>query len=160
MQTNIVNFLRKNTNKKQSVRTLLAEKAGKATNTIYRNINELELYNAASLLRYWQAMVDICHELDIEESKIPNLNDLLSTYGEILYFLNHITTEDQIEMLIDTHREAILKIITFYQSRKKLITANEDDLLKQLASHPTIIEAFAQSEQQQKKVILERMKKK
>ncbi|MGY3190388.1 hypothetical protein [Lysinibacillus sp. TE18511] len=160
LQKNIVGFLQENTHKKHSTKTLLAERAGKAANTIYKNINELELYNASSLLRYWMAMVDVCRELDVEESKIPSLNDLLSTYREILYFLNHITTEDQIEILIDTHREAILKIITFYHPRKKLLTDKEDELLKQLEAHPTIIEAFAQSEQQQKQATLERMKKK
>ena len=160
LQKNIVGFLQKNTDKKHSAITLLAERAGKATNTIYKNINELELYNAASLLRYWIAMIDVCRKLGVEESRIPNLNNLLSTYEEILYFLNHITTEDQIEILVDTHRDAILKIMTFYQSRKKLLTEKEDELLKQLASHPTIINAFTQSEQQKKVALLERMKKK
>lgn len=160
MQENIIGFLQKNTNTKHSVKTLLAERSGKLANTIYKNINELEIYNAASLLRYWQAMVDVCRDLDVEESKIPSLNDLLSSYREILHFLNHITTEDQIKILIDTHCDAILKIITFYQSRKKLLTDIEDELLKQLEAHPTIIEALAQSEQQQKQATLERMKKK
>ncbi|MGA3677826.1 hypothetical protein [Lysinibacillus agricola] len=160
LQKNIIGFLQDSTHKKHSTKTLLAERAGKSANTIYKNINELELYNAASLLRYWVAMVDVCREIEVEESKIPNLNDLLSKYEEILYFLNHITTEDQIEMLIDTHLDAFLEIIVFYQSHKKLLTDKEDELLEQLMAHPTIIDAFTQSEQQQKDALLERMKKK
>ena len=115
----------KNVDTKRSISNVLAERAGKATNTIYKNINELEIYNAISLLRYWQAMAEICREFKIDETKIPNLNALLLDYEEILSFLNHITTEDQIETLIDNNFNATLQIITFYKSHGTSITEPE-----------------------------------
>lgn len=160
LQNEILGFLEENVSSKRSISNLLAERAGKSINTIYKNINELGIYNAISLLRYWQAMADICREFDIDETKIPNLNSLLMTYEEILSFINHITTEDQVEAVIENNFNAILKIITFYKSHGTSITPAEKKLLDQLEMHHLMNQALEEREQQRRKLILDRMKEK
>lgn len=160
LQEDIIKFLEKNVDTKRSISNVLAERAGKATNTVYKNINNLELYNAISLLRYWKALVDICREHKIKEIEIPNLNSLLSNYEGILNFLNHITTEDEIETLIDAHLNALLQIITFYKSHSTSITEEELKLLQQLETYPTINQAFEKRKQEHKSVLRERMNRK
>ncbi|MEB7454370.1 MULTISPECIES: hypothetical protein [Lysinibacillus] len=160
LQEDIIGFLEKNVNTKRSISNVLAERAGKATNTIYRNINQLEIFNAISLLRYWKALIEICREYKIPEEKIPNLNSLLSKYDETLSFLNHITTEDKIETLVDVHLNTILKIITFYKKHSSSITESEKHLLTKLETHPEVRNVFKEREELNKKAIKERMEKK
>ncbi|MFJ7678635.1 hypothetical protein ACIQXQ_11405 [Peribacillus sp. NPDC097198] len=158
LEQDILGFLVNNVKTKKSRSTELAEKAGKSLNTIYKNINELSIYNAISLLRYWQAMIDICKEYKIENSRIPSLDQLLLTYKDILTLLNHITTEDQIEILIQNNLNALSQIVIFYKN--KSTTEKEKELLKQLLSNSLINSELKNQQQQQKVAQLERMKRK
>lgn len=158
LDKDILSFLENNVKTKKSSSTKLAEKSGKSSNTIYKNINELGIYNAISLLRYWQAMIDICKEQKIENSKIPSLDQLLLTYKDILTLLSQITTEDEIETLIQNNLIALSQIVTFYKN--KSTTEKEKELLKQLLSNSLINSELKNQQQQQKVAQLERMKKK
>jgi len=160
LQKDILGFLEKSTSLKRSIVNLLAEKSGKSANTVYKNINELEIYNSISLLRYWKAMVDICQENGIKETELPNLNTLLLTYKDILSLIIQITTEDQIEVLIKSHTDAILQIVTFYKSQSTSLTEAEEKTLQQLRLNPIIKPALDEREEQRKKEIIERMRKK
>lgn len=160
LQNDILGFLRKNISLNININNLLADRAGKSANSIYKNINQLSTYNAISLLRYWQAMTSICKEFEINEKKIPDLNSLLLKYDEILCFINHITTEDQVEVLIKSNFKAILEIIVFYKSHGNSITTLEIELLQQLSLDPLIYQKLSERDQHLKESILERMKKK
>lgn len=128
--------------KSQKISKILSQGAGKSRNTIYKNINEFTNYSASSLLRYWSSMIAICKEYNVPEKDMPSLDSLLIKYKYLLDFINQIAIEDELDILINGHTEAVWEIYEIYTKRlnnsHKNITAKEKLLLEHLAEHPLI----------------------
>jgi len=126
----------------KEISTLLALKTGKPLNSIYRDKNDLPVYNTPSLFRYWQAMQDICKERHVPNDKIPNLNEILSKYQNIIHFISQVTNEINLNSLIENNTDVIFEIVLFYNQRplptqKKKV---KQDILTKITKYPKIQE--------------------
>lgn len=159
LQSNIITFLQENVQIKvnETVIGLLEKHSGKSRNTIYKNINQLQVYSTPSFIRYWQSMNTICKEHGIEDEKIPTLNEVYLEYENFFALISYISLEDKFENVLQTFTTSILELINFYSSRSNLLSNNQNTLLAQIKNSPIIINALNVKRAQAREKQRERM---
>lgn len=159
LQYELIAFLEQKISNIRSISKEVASISGKNINSIYKNKNELEVYNAISLMRYWHATIQLCKKYSIPEADRPNFEKILSKYQSTLDFIAIITAEDELDSLISNNLSEILKLINFYQQHPPK-SKNEIATLNQLINNKSVQREIVLQTQKKKSAQLERMKRK
>lgn len=161
LQNNIIEFLQRNIQLKsnETVSGLLERYTGKSRNTIYKNVNTLQVYNTTSFIRYWNSMLIICGEYGIPEEKVPDLKNIYLEYKEFFELMSFIGVENNLEEILKNYANPTLDLVNLFNAREKLLTENQISLLSQIKNSPTIKKALATKDKLQQEAQKERMKK-
>ncbi|MGE8206028.1 hypothetical protein ACQKP0_15905 [Heyndrickxia sp. NPDC080065] len=161
LQKNIITFLQNNIQleAKETIIGLLEKYSGKSKNTIYKNINQLQVYSTPSFIRYWQSLSVICKKHGVSEEKIPILNEVYLEYEDFFALLSYISLEDKLENVLQTHTSSTLELINFYSSKSELLTDKQNSLLAQIKGSQIIIDALEANRAKARGEQKERMKK-
>lgn len=160
-----INLKKSNDIEADQVALLLSDRAGKSRNSVYKNKNEFTNYSAISLLRYWQAMISLCHENNVPEQDIPSLDDLLNKHVPILEFINQIAIENNLTILIQHHPKTFSDLFNIFKDQLKTdslkpLNLREKAVLQQIAHQPLLLQRLNEETQIRKDDQIERMKKK
>lgn len=159
LQNDLIAFLEEKIPSIRSVSKEVASLAGKDVNSIYKNKNELQLYNAIGLMRYWNAAIQLCKRHNIPKDNWPNFEEILNKYHSTLDFISIITAEDDMDSLISSNYYEVLKIINFYQKYTPQ-SDSEITVLNQLKENEYVKSRIDSQQHARKLAQLERMVKK
>lgn len=113
LKNEIYNVIRLAGINERDISALLSQKTGKPLNSIYRDKNNLTVYSASSLLRYWKAMLDILAEKNI--SQFPNLNNVLSKYQVFFSFISEIADASDLNNAVEHHVDFIVDMLIYFE---------------------------------------------
>lgn len=159
LQDELIAFLEQRIPSIRSVSKEIASLAGKDVNSIYKNKNKLEIYNAIGLMRYWNATIQLCKRHNLPKDDWPNFEKILNKYQSTLDFISIITAEDDINSLISSNYYEVLKVINFYQQHTPQ-SDSEIKVLHQLKGNDFVKSRIDSQQQARKLAQLERMVKK
>lgn len=159
LSNDILTFLQEKLKNIKSVSNLLAEKAGKDPNSIYKNKNELTIYSAPSFLRYWFAMINICKENDISNITIPSLDELLIKYAPYINLLNQINGVNDLKSIVNLHADTLFSIILYYKNHSNGLNEVEKKTLNLLETIEPIKQKVNERTNANLKNKIERMNK-
>lgn len=155
----VIAFLEENIqgDAKPTITSLLEQYSGKTRNTIYKNLNQIQVYSAPSFIRYWHSLEGICEEYQIPKEKWPTLRDIYVVYEDFFELLSYLSLEDCLEKVLNIYLESVVDIVKFYSHKKKQLTEKQLELLKQIEASPTVIEVFQLDKEKALKIQRERM---
>ncbi|QCR33571.1 hypothetical protein [Lysinibacillus sp. SGAir0095] len=162
LQEEILKPLEKHNTTNKNIIPIIGNRVGKNSNNVHRNINKLEVYSAVGLLRYWCVLIELWEEFQAPVDAKPSLDALVDKYKDGLDFLNQISIENQLDILVEVHLTFCSRLVKFYNEskNKRVLKSEELEVIQQIANQPLVKEALINDHEHHKKLLRERLKQK